>query len=857
MPLAVLGVVRPLRPGRNPTALLNTCFLISTMAENQDATEQDDAEQSVDEQDVSEDNLDESTATFGARMHSRLTALIEWARSSRLRMALTGLAGLLIFGSIFALWSYLAHIAINMGDPAVLEKALAALDDGKYEAAKTLIGRMQGRKHSPDDFGGALFVLGAVKAHHAEGEWSAERRRAFHLAAARYFQMASTLGVSSERESQLSFLLGRSLILGNQPREGIKVLNQAIHHEGLPTTEIHTLLAEANLEIPDPDLAAALRHNEALLRDPELTVSQQYNARIVRAEILGRLGRIEEAFKQLSEVGGQHEYLARVKNVSGQLAVAEAERLPANSTQRKTVLDRAISDLRESQRLDTLSGALTRQSMYWIGKCYELQNDFPAAINQYDQIGKLFGDSSESVVATLSKADLARFTGNRELALTSYRQVLETVRDPVTYANRLLPLSELRKRLTSAHASFVESKQFSEALTLLEQFPPLFNQIEVIELRGKTHEQWGISNLKEAPQHQQWRANSLTKQGRFHLRAAGRAYETLAQMRFATRHFTDDLWHAADDYFQGQSYTHAVRILEDYLQHEAEKHNAAALLKLGQSLLANNKTEKAIEALEECIELYPRDAVVYQARIDCVRAYRELNEEEKAERLLLTNLTGETLTPKSKEWRDSLFALGQLLHDLGRYQQAIAKLEEAVARYPDSSHTLMAKYTIARSFHNAAEAPAQKVREAKTESDRQKNRKLRDQNLEGALKNYMLIQRQITVEGHGENTPLMRNLLRNCYMMQGSALFQLRRYEEARRAYANVSTLYQSEPFVLESFVHIANCWRRLNQPLKARGTIEQAKLVLQRLPPETNFKIATNFNRQQWQLLLDEMSKW
>jgi TolA-binding protein len=94
-------------------------------------------------------------------------------------------------------------------------------------------------------------------------------------------------------------------------------------------------------------------------------------------------------------------------------------------------------------------------------------------------------------------------------------------------------------------------------------------------------------------------------------------------------------------------------------------------------------------------------------------------------------------------------------------------------------------------------------------------------------------------------------------MMQGSVLFQLRRYEEARKAYANVSTLYQNEPFVLESFVHIANCWRRLNQPIKARGTIEQAKLVLQRLPPDTDFKIATNFDKQYWQILLSEMSKW
>ena len=69
---------------------------------------------------------------------------------------------------------------------------------------------------------------------------------------------------------------------------------------------------------------------------------------------------------------------------------------------------------------------------------------------------------------------------------------------------------------------------------------------------------------------------------------------------------------------------------------------------------------------------------------------------------MLTNLTGGSLTPASPEWRDSLFALGQLLHDSGRYEQAIAKLEEAVIRYPNAPQALMARYTIARSFHSAS-----------------------------------------------------------------------------------------------------------------------------------------------------------
>jgi TolA-binding protein len=435
--------------------------------------------------------------------------------------------------------------------------------------------------------------------------------------------------------------------------------------------------------------------------------------------------------------------------------------------------------------------------------------------------------------------------------------VLETVDPPAIYSNHLISLSALQKRLISAHASFVEVSEFEEALTLLDQFPELFDQVQVIKMQAHTHEQWGLANIREASDQTQRGSSALAKKGRYHLRAAGRAYELLAQTRFATREFTNDLWLAAENYYLGQNYTNATRVLEDYLHYEAERRSAAALLRLGRSLLTIDKTDNAIQVLEQCIDMYPRDVSVYQARLECARAYLQKNRAEEAEKLLLINLTGGSLTPASPEWRDTLFALGQLLYDTGHHEQAIAKLEEGVIRYPDAPQALMARYTIARSFHSASEGPAQKVREAKTENERQKNRKLRDQNLEGALENYLLVQRMITLDGHGINTPLKRNLLRNCYMMQGSVLFQLRQYEDARKAYSNVSTLYQNEPFVLESFVHIANCWRRLNQPVKARGSIEQAKLLLQGFPRDTDFKLSTNFDRQYWSLLLKEMSKW
>ena len=88
-------------------------------------------------------------------------------------------------------------------------------------------------------------------------------------------------------------------------------------------------------------------------------------------------------------------------------------------------------------------------------------------------------------------------------------------------------------------------------------------------------------------------------------------------------------------------------------------------------------------------------------------------------------------------------------------------------------------------------------------------------------------------------------------------LFDLGRYKEAIEAYSNVSSLYPDEPFVLETFVQIANCWRRLNRHDNARGAVHQAQIVLDRLPPTSDFASTTVLNREEWRMLLTNMSKW
>ena len=176
--------------------------------------------------------------------------------------------------------------------------------------------------------------------------------------------------------------------------------------------------------------------------------------------------------------------------------------------------------------------------------------------------------------------------------------------------------------LLQAHSRFVEDRNFEQAMALVDHFTSLFDPTMVTELRGITHVAWGEANLDEASKAQRRRSTeSLQTEGRYHFRSAGRAYQSLAEMRFATVQYTDDLWAAAENYYRGHSYTQTALVLEEYLHHEARTRRALALLRYGQSQLAAGKTKEAIAALEECIEMHPRDASIYAARVACAQAF--------------------------------------------------------------------------------------------------------------------------------------------------------------------------------------------------------------------------------------------
>jgi tetratricopeptide (TPR) repeat protein len=85
-------------------------------------------------------------------------------------------------------------------------------------------------------------------------------------------------------------------------------------------------------------------------------------------------------------------------------------------------------------------------------------------------------------------------------------------------------------------------------------------------------------------------------------------------------------------------------------------------------------------------------------------------------------------------------------------------------------------------------------------------------------------------------------------------LHALGRFDDSIRAYQTAVAAFPQSPAVLDAYLQMADCHRRMRRLNEARGTIEQAKLMLNRIPKDARFDAVSNYGRDEWTRLLDSL---
>jgi tetratricopeptide (TPR) repeat protein len=751
----------------------------------------------------------------------------------------------------------------ELGAPVKAEQIFEALDAGNYEEVKTLAKRMA-RQTTPKskDAGVAPFALGAVAVFEAEQTKGKNRQPQF-LVASRYFEQANAIGFPEKYRAEGFFLYGKSLFEIGEFEKCRGMLLQAMKLAPTHKTEIYTLLANAYLNDSKPKLAEAMAQNTLYLADKTLSPDARYDGLLQRARIQLRIDKLDECRATLKEIPENSKESTAGMIIAGQISMREAEQLrdksgavpESDQEQFRAKYQEAIKTLREAGSKAGQGSEELRQAMYLVGVSYMEIGDNRAATDQFTRLHKLYPNTIEGAAANLQEGELERRMGHDLEMLSAYRRTLGGLSKSVPYFNPWISPTTLKTRLMNAYQEYQGKGQYEICAQIVGLLKTILPADQWRLMQADMYMKWGLSLADNAEKMPRGKRETMQRVAREQFRRAGQSYVALAQIYLDKREYTEEIWNAATAYLQGHNYDRAASLLKDYMNNEVTKRRPQALDHLGEALLNLGKYEEGLEALRECIDLYPRDAATCHARLLAARTACEMGDVPLAEKMLLANLNGDYLTPDGKEWRESLFLLGEILHEAGRYADAARRLSEAVERYRDLPETTEARYLLADSCFRIAVAAEDELKKDLAGSSRAAQSKIIQENYGKALEQYQIVREKLSgVRDLNELTPLEKTMLRNSIFSIGDVLYAMGDYEAAIKAYRVATNRYQDRPEVLDAYVQLYNAHRKLDQLSDAHNALLQAQLLLERMRPEVSFADTSIYSREQWRERLKEM---
>jgi len=806
---------------------------------------------------------------------ARVRNLPAWVREHSVKAAILFSVMFSLMGAMLFTWAVMSAKNRQLAVEAAYtpDDAFQALDDGDLPKALQIAQIVERSGNMTiDNAGGPAYIFGVAAMRKSDTPVELQRTRAYQIAA-HWFEQAMHRGVPDDRRAEVVFLTGKSLYLAERYTEAVPILRQALPINPHAAAEVHRYLGRALYLQSEPNPAGAVAETDAYLAEPGLSEDDRMAATADRAEFLLASGRLVEARRAIAQVQATKRFPAQATLLDARITLQEGRLaagvkgdeaaltpscimpLPQPTPESQAKFEAALRLAEEAKKLDKLSTQLTPQAFYVAGLCQDALGKLDEAAAEFHQAYRRAVESPEGFAARIQQAHLARRRDKTDDAVSLYDEVLKELGPKKRYSNRWAPLPDFKARMLTVYEDFFHRKQYAAASKFADLLPRLLDEDLAVQLAADAHAAWARQLVAGG------RGGALEERHpppavREQYRLAGKLYERLSELRYATRDYAENIWTAAKFYLQGRDYDNAARLLRKYTSVEQRAHHAEAMVGIAEVMLTKERNDEALALLKRCMETFPRDAAVFRARLLLAELYGEMGKWDEAERSLLDNLESETLTPSSSEWRRSLFALARLLYDRARYPEAALKLDEAVERYPDDADAVEARYCAGEAHRRVAQQLADEVPDNALPAERAKFQRLITEQFEIALKRL-----DETIQA--ARTPDLRHtdeagriaMLRNALFGRGSILHAVGRYDEALRAYQTAVAAFPQSPAVLDAYLQMADCHRRMHRPIEARGTVEQAKLMLNRIPDDAQFDDVTNYTRAEWKQMLDTLS--
>jgi tetratricopeptide (TPR) repeat protein len=771
-------------------------------------------------------------------------------------------------------------------DPSVLlAQALECLKDRDNAQAtveaRRIASELDGLRYRDPEFGGAVpYILGIVEFRKAQQQTDRQRLESFRSAAAHLEQAANSLDAEHRLDGQFTLGIARYAIGdvagAQQPLQQV-VRDFLTEKEPNPPPEFFqaaATLQDGYIDVHTPSsLMAAIKLNEAVLSKKNLDPAERDRTLLRRAQAFVALHDGEQARAAMSQVSNEASARQGTVLIRAQVNIAERH------------FKEARADLESLANESGLDSLYPRQALYLLGVSYEADHDYENALRRYGDVVRRYPDRAEGLAGNVRRAELLRKAQRWEEALDAYVKALEQVR-PSGFTNRWLQLDEFRRFVMAAFDDFKRTRAYEFAVELARHMRPLFppkEAYQALERLATANELWAAQVEAEIAARpfvvrQERNAELLER-----WKTSGRAYADLAEALHESPKYSDVLWISSEHYRKGHEFQSALVQVTRYINTQPKQRLPLAYVRRGEILMDLGRFDEALDHFERALAEFPTDIAAFAAMYLVGACEVERNKPDKAVAAWQRVLHEPHLDPSANEWQASLFALGRIQFEIAmtmkaeptadgaasgaptqelrprspaayeRLDDAINRLEEFVARYPNRPEAPEARFLLAKSLRDRAVLPRQKLKKAETDNARKElQAEIQRQLGEAQDQLEILIENLQSKETAGLLDLLGQRMLRDAYFERAHNLYAMDKFEKAIEAYTSAANRYVEDPNVVLAYIQMANCYDRLGKPIDARGVAIQAMLIHKNLPEKAFAPDKTLMNRDEWRTWLE-----
>ena len=745
------------------------------------------------------------------------------------------------------------------------------------------------------------FLVGAGKYVQAqEVEVLGERRQIYHQALEPLLASRKN-GFPPGRKAKGNRMLGEVLFELAEYDQAAKVLRQALMQDPTSQWILLPMIAQAELRSTNRDPSAAISTIETFLHNTNLDRSQRWQGELILLRCFLKGSDYKNLHALVDDIRSrvletdllmeaeQADFLHQVELISAigfvQRAIVRFGSVPQDPEDDRSaaieMLDPAIQTLSKLQR--EANPKTASEAQLWNARALFCTGESVIGLSLLTALRQQRPFQGKPLLGGLEELEWLASEGRGTEMLQTLRYMIREIRSPDGLDVTQIKMDELKRRMIGAIGQLRDRGDFPNAIDASRSLPPVFEQASARTQEGITYRQWAVETLRDGKDVSGELTRAASMESRTRFRAAGDAFFQAAQLQFDTPEYVPALWAAIEAYQRGRHFRRSLDLLENYQRYESRQRLPRGLVAYGRALLAEGQVDRALQKLETCMVEYPRDPLRYDARLLAAQGLLEKQDFDAAKNYLIQNLQDGELTPQSPAWRDSLFTLGELLYErayqahlvaehrkpeekrehLQQAQQdlfeAIRYLDESVERYWPQPRAEAAAYLSSRSHVLSSRWPQLEAQSPEIlEAARRVLRSQAEQELQAALEGFSQVKRHLL--GREEEFRLPKkeqHILRNCYIAEAETLKEMSKFDEAANAFRAIELRYINEPLTLEAILGRASCARELGRESEADLLIQQASVVLDRIPPDWNgrFSEMTRFDRQGWQQYLGWMA--